>query len=249
VGSGPTLEYDPGVGRCLEFGSVIDGSCRQPMSAGPGSCSCTACGSVCRGRFEGCPGVWARGGSPLALLAVGGPPSDDGHRSPHPTPVVLATTESHLDPGWKAVPAPQREGLLHQAVAAPPSGGDDVGDALARSVRDAVEAAVAARMDGVAQALDAAHAEAVDDLRFELQDARVVLERDIAAVRQLLDQILAVAAAAATAAATAVAGDGKDSDEAGPGLPRAAEGGFGARGARRVPLGPPVAGPFADRLR
>jgi hypothetical protein len=35
------------------------------MVAGATSCTCDACGTVCRGRFNGCPAVWARG--PLAI--------------------------------------------------------------------------------------------------------------------------------------------------------------------------------------
>ena len=31
------------------------------MTAGATSCSCTICGTVCRGRFAGCAAVWARG--------------------------------------------------------------------------------------------------------------------------------------------------------------------------------------------
>lgn len=38
------------------------------MVAGADACSCKPCGTVCRGKFNGCPAVWARG--PAGALAV-----------------------------------------------------------------------------------------------------------------------------------------------------------------------------------
>lgn len=37
------------------------------MQAGQSACSCPECGTVCRGLFEGCPDVWARGPRPVVV--------------------------------------------------------------------------------------------------------------------------------------------------------------------------------------
>lgn len=50
------------MGWCHEFGVEIDERCSHPMTAGAGACTCSECGTVCRGRFEGgCEAVWRRG--------------------------------------------------------------------------------------------------------------------------------------------------------------------------------------------
>lgn len=50
------------MGWCHEFGVEIEERCSHPMTAGATTCSCTECGTVCRGRFEGgCEAVWRRG--------------------------------------------------------------------------------------------------------------------------------------------------------------------------------------------
>lgn len=51
---------------CHEFGVTLDDTCHHPMVAGRDSCQCDACGQVCKGRFAGCPDVWARGPQPVA---------------------------------------------------------------------------------------------------------------------------------------------------------------------------------------
>ncbi len=59
-----------GMGLCHEFGSQIRSGCDHPMRAGASACSCAECGVVCRGLFDGCPDVWARGPRPVAISAT-----------------------------------------------------------------------------------------------------------------------------------------------------------------------------------
>jgi hypothetical protein len=63
-------QYDCGMGLCHEFGSQIRSGCDHPMRAGASACSCAECGVVCRGLFDGCPDVWARGPRPVAISAT-----------------------------------------------------------------------------------------------------------------------------------------------------------------------------------
>ena len=63
-------QYDAGMGLCHEFGSQIRSGCDHPMRAGASACSCAECGVVCRGLFDGCPDVWARGPRPVAISAT-----------------------------------------------------------------------------------------------------------------------------------------------------------------------------------
>lgn len=75
------------MGRCYEFGVVVGAGCEQPMvvTAEGGACACPDCGTVCRGRFDGCASVLARPGySPLGaparegvVAAVDDQPMDD----------------------------------------------------------------------------------------------------------------------------------------------------------------------------
>jgi hypothetical protein len=58
------------MGLCHEFGSQIRTGCDHPMRAGASACSCAECGVVCRGLFDGCPDVWARGPRPVAISAT-----------------------------------------------------------------------------------------------------------------------------------------------------------------------------------
>ncbi len=60
-------QYDGLMGLCHEFGSQIRAGCDHPMRAGASACSCAECGVVCRGLFDGCPDVWARGPRPVAI--------------------------------------------------------------------------------------------------------------------------------------------------------------------------------------
>lgn len=48
------------MGWCHEFGCQITSGCNHPMKAGAAACTCTMCDTVCRGKFSGCPEVFAR---------------------------------------------------------------------------------------------------------------------------------------------------------------------------------------------
>ncbi|MBK9181076.1 MAG: hypothetical protein IPM45_16225 [Acidimicrobiales bacterium] len=55
------------MGWCHEFGVEICAGCGEAMVPGVGACSCATCGTVCTGRFRGCPDVWERGPQPVVL--------------------------------------------------------------------------------------------------------------------------------------------------------------------------------------
>ena len=67
---GGVEQYDGWMGLCHEFGSQIRAGCDHPMRAGASACSCAECGVVCRGPFDGCPDVRARGPRPVAISAT-----------------------------------------------------------------------------------------------------------------------------------------------------------------------------------
>ncbi|MEA2686129.1 MAG: hypothetical protein QOE93_1324, partial [Actinomycetota bacterium] len=96
------------VGLCTEFGIQIAPGCVHPMHAQAASCVCPGCGSVCRGRFTGCPEVWAAGprtgSQPVLKLATNmgssAPPASSASappappaRRPEPVAVVLPPDE------------------------------------------------------------------------------------------------------------------------------------------------------------
>jgi len=65
------------------------------MVAGPQACSCADCGTVCTGRFAGCPVVWAAAPSPVPVPAL---------------PLALGTGQSLELPGTTATgTAPARD--------------------------------------------------------------------------------------------------------------------------------------------
>ena len=47
------------MGWCHEFGCQITSGCNHPMKAGASACTCTMCETVCRGKFSGCPEIFA----------------------------------------------------------------------------------------------------------------------------------------------------------------------------------------------
>ena len=58
------------MGLCHEFGSQIHVGCDHPMRAGASACTCSECGVVCQGLFDGCADVWARGPRPVTIAAT-----------------------------------------------------------------------------------------------------------------------------------------------------------------------------------
>gem|GEM_PF-2673818 len=84
------------MGLCVEFGTVITTGCNHPMVAGATACRCPECGTVCKGRFVGCPEVWAAG--PKAVPAPSTAAKARSAGAPvGPAPVAGAT---------RATPAP-----------------------------------------------------------------------------------------------------------------------------------------------
>ena len=59
------------MGWCNQFGPQIAEGCDHPMTAGPSSCSCERCGTVCTGRFGGCADVWDNGPRPVVARGPG----------------------------------------------------------------------------------------------------------------------------------------------------------------------------------
>ena len=57
------------MGWCAEFGCQIRDGCDHSMVAGRKACTCPSCAVVCKGRFGGCPEVWAAG--PRTVDAAG----------------------------------------------------------------------------------------------------------------------------------------------------------------------------------
>jgi DNA-binding SARP family transcriptional activator len=62
------------MGWCHEFGCQITSGCNHPMKAGAAACTCTMCETVCRGKFSGCPEVFARS-VPVAAPSRPAPPT------------------------------------------------------------------------------------------------------------------------------------------------------------------------------
>jgi hypothetical protein len=93
------------MGWCAEFGCRIRDGCDHPMAAGRKACTCPDCAVVCKGRFTGCPEVWAAGprtgSQPVLKLATNmgssapsasAPPAPPARR-PEPVAVVLPPDE------------------------------------------------------------------------------------------------------------------------------------------------------------
>jgi hypothetical protein len=82
------------MGWCFEFGPSIT-DCDHPMQATSDSCTCSVCGTVCRGRFKGCAAVWAAGPrSPASLKAQSRPSSRLPLRSAPPAGRSAPTPEA-----------------------------------------------------------------------------------------------------------------------------------------------------------
>ena len=76
------------MGLCHEFGSQIRNGCNHPMRAGASACSCADCGVVCRGLFDGCPDVWARGPRPVSITATRAAVANGAPTTPATAPVA-----------------------------------------------------------------------------------------------------------------------------------------------------------------
>ncbi|MGI8686804.1 MAG: hypothetical protein ACR2MO_17220, partial [Acidimicrobiales bacterium] len=96
------------MGWCHEFGSSIRHGCDEPMVAGEDSCSCSACGIRCTGKFVSCDLVWARGPRrvvfvrPLHGQDARGPIAAPALASGSPPDAPLLPPEGMADVEWLA---------------------------------------------------------------------------------------------------------------------------------------------------
>ncbi len=159
------------MGWCHEFGCQITTGCNHPMKAGGSACTCTMCETVCRGKFSGCPEVFARS-VPVAV------PS----RPVQPAQPAPASVSS-------ARPQPS---LQHQA-GGPPATQDQAGGMMSRENGARVLHWMRAEFDGVKAQLHAvasslAHQQAVvADLAAnrgaDMNSAMADIEGSVAALR------------------------------------------------------------------
>ncbi len=85
------------VGRCADFGAVISAGCDHLMQVDGSSCRCPGCGTVCRGKFSGCPEVWAGlSGSAKPVTVRTKPPAPDPTPRPAPPAMHRARSEAWL---------------------------------------------------------------------------------------------------------------------------------------------------------
>ncbi|HEX7277131.1 MAG TPA: hypothetical protein VF244_07125, partial [Acidimicrobiales bacterium] len=139
------------------------------MQADTDSCHCEACGVVCKGRFEACPSIWARGPQPVTLTVA--PPED---------PLEIRLFGPRVVDGHAPPPAPVG------------NGSDSVVKATAKSDPPAV---VGDRTEAPPGLSSASGAEvfrwfqtAFDALRQEVQGLRTALTQEQAMVAKLLDE-------------------------------------------------------------
>lgn len=217
------------------------------MRAGTDSCSCTECGAVCNGRFEGCAGVWASDAQPVMMLeaaaAMSGrasaSASANGHADADANGLVGRKRLGPLTPdapsagGQIDLEPPSRsdviagradvirwfetafEGLREEMRAAVTEQRErtvetieeiskrqaerqphlPTAESLLQAAGDAARKAVTEALEGVERsiteriaAVGQAHGRAVEDLRFELQNARVAHGRAIADVQRSVSE-------------------------------------------------------------
>ncbi len=113
------------MGLCHDFGSQIAEGCDHPIRAGSDSCTCERCGVVCKGRFEACPAVWARGPHPVLRA----PKAQSTEMAPAP-PRARHEGNGHDGPGGAAapavaLPAPGAAPRLPEVVGASPTPTDE----------------------------------------------------------------------------------------------------------------------------
>lgn len=96
------------MGRCYEFGVAVGQGCDHPMvvAADGSACACSECGTVCKGRFDGCAAVLARPGySPVLAVAVAVTPAPVTPAPVPAAPVPAALAPAVDIPEGPAVPA------------------------------------------------------------------------------------------------------------------------------------------------
>jgi DNA-binding SARP family transcriptional activator len=95
------------MGWCHEFGCQITSGCNHPMKAGAAACTCTMCDTVCRGKFSGCPEVFARS-VPVAAPSRPTQPAQAAQRAPAPAQHAQAQPSLQHQSGGS--PATQHQG-------------------------------------------------------------------------------------------------------------------------------------------
>jgi hypothetical protein len=167
------------VGWCAEFGCQIRDGCDHSMVAGKKACTCPTCAVVCKGRFGGCPEVWAAGpravAPPVVRLALAVP------LAPTPDPPAPAARNG---PAAPAPPAPAVDPLPEQVTSALATIRSDVegvhldlGDTIIglKEIRDAVDE------------LTRTTTANVEALRRELSSVRQLLAEQQTALNKLVD--------------------------------------------------------------
>lgn len=164
------------MGWCADFGTEISRGCDVAMVAGKQACTCQSCGTVCNGKFGGCPEVWAAG--PRAVAPV----RFRGRRTASLSPSRDAT----MPPLPAAIPVP-----------AP----DRVAPVLETLRHDL--AAVGADLVGVRGELDEMH-DAADSQAEALDESVGTLRRGLDAVADMVKRQQALLDAMAAAQATII---------------------------------------------
>lgn len=171
------------MGWCQEFGAVIRTGCDHGMVAAADHCECPECGTVCPGKFEACPDVWAKGQPPVterpaledrseALAAVAAPaPAPNGGG---PRPVELRAPAEPAAGSRSTVG--ERMERLYQGLAA----GADPGGSLDQASVDQLLGV----LDRLPERIGAALAEHARAQQHDLENAAdrltVVLARRVA---------------------------------------------------------------------
>ena len=192
------------MGRCYEFGVVIEEGCDHAMVVSPegGACVCAGCGAGCTGRFGGCSAILAMPGH-VPLAAPKG--SLDGQARPQGVPLRAVSATGEAGPvrplAMPEVPdAPERapehvvpDGLplprlaevvdMFEELLARP---DRTVDALAQLRRELEK-----RDEELLAAFDRL-ADAHSRIGEELAADREVRDRMVAVIEQLTDRLAAV---------------------------------------------------------
>lgn len=98
------------MGWCHEFGVEIAPGCDHAMVAHEDRCTCQNCGTTCRGKFDSCDRVWARGPIDTPLR-----PASPVVEAGDPVPIGAASSAAPLaipDPDPAPVPSPSGGGVV-----------------------------------------------------------------------------------------------------------------------------------------
>ena len=184
------------MGWCAEFGCRIRDGCDHTMAAGRKACTCPDCAVVCKGRFNGCPEVWAAGprtgSQPVLRLStnVGSsqPPAPPG--PPAPAPAPPRASQRRVEPVAVVLPPDERITVVVDSIRLDVEGmHGDLNNTIAgvKELRDAVD-----DMGRTASAN-------IESLRRELASVTQLLTRQQATLDKLMESQAAATAQAAAA--------------------------------------------------